>query len=80
MPRYFFDVHVNDVLEKDTIGTEFSDLDDACTSALELLPAIAREEMHKDSGYRAVKVDVADEQGHPVYSASLNYAGQRLSP
>lgn len=79
MTHYFFDVRVNDVLEKDAVGTEHSDLDAACMSALKLLPAIAREEMHKDLGDRAVRVDVTDEQGRRVYSASLNYAGRRAS-
>ncbi len=45
------------------------------TMALRSLPDAAREVIPKDGDRRAFTVLITDEDGHPVYSATLNYTG-----
>ncbi|MEA1835273.1 hypothetical protein U8607_24685 [Methylobacterium durans] len=79
MPRYFFDVHIDREVQRDDIGTELPALEDVRKAAQELLPDIARDEIPEDGDQRAIVVLVTDENGRPVYSASLNYSGLWLS-
>ncbi|WP_336490266.1 DUF6894 family protein [Methylobacterium nigriterrae] len=74
MPRFFFDVHDGGP-EFDDTGTELSGPDEARQKAKRLLPDIAREDIPKDGDQRTFTVMVKDETGHPVYSATLTYAG-----
>ncbi|MER2264443.1 DUF6894 family protein [Methylobacterium oxalidis] len=77
MPRYFFDVHDGGP-EFDDTGTELSGPDEARAKARSLLPDIAREEIPKNGDQRTFTVMVRDESGHPVYSATLSFAGLQL--
>lgn len=75
MSRYFFDVHIDRKVQRDDTGTDLASLEEVRKTAQQLLPDIAREEIPEDGDQRAIVVLVTDEDGHPVYSASLNYAG-----
>ncbi|WP_298961098.1 hypothetical protein [uncultured Methylobacterium sp.] len=75
MPRYFFDIFDGNGRQSDDTGTEFADLDDVRKAAMQLLPNIAREEIPKDGDRCSLVVLVTDEDGHPVYSATLTYTG-----
>lgn len=75
MPRYFFDLHDGDEVQRDDTGTEFSSLDEVRREAMRLLPNIAREEIPEHSNCRSFVVLVTDEDERPVYSATLSYTG-----
>ncbi len=75
MPRYFFDLHVDGDAQRDETGVMFDDLDEVRKAAQKLLPAVGYDELPQDGDQRALVVLVTDEDGHPVYSASLSYAG-----
>ncbi|GEP07008.1 DUF6894 family protein [Methylobacterium oxalidis] len=77
MPRYFFDVHDGGPQSDDT-GTELASRDEARAKAKSLLPDIAREEIPKGDDQSTFTVLVRDENNHPVYSATLTFAGSRL--
>ncbi|AWN39948.1 DUF6894 family protein [Methylobacterium durans] len=77
MPRYFFGIH-NGGPEFDDTGTELAGPDEAHAKATSLLPDIAREEIPRDGDQRTFTVMVKDESGHPIYSATLTFAGLRL--
>lgn len=74
MPRYFFDIH-NGTSTRDEDGTECADLDAVRAQAMRTLPDIARDDIPKDGDRRTFTCLVTDEDGHPVYSATLNYTG-----
>lgn len=75
MPRYFFDIHDTGKIEKDDTGTEFPDLEAVRKAAMKTLPDIARQEIPKDGDQRSFVVLVTDEDGQPVYSATLSFTG-----
>lgn len=77
MTRYFFDIHDGGPSRDDT-GTECADLDAVRQQAVRALSDIAREEIPKDGDRRTFTVLVTDENGRPVYSATLNFTGQWL--
>ena len=74
MPRYFFDLHTDKGVERDDSGSELADMKQV-REAQRLLPDLAREEIPEDGDRRSFTVLVTDEDGHPVYSATLHYAG-----
>jgi hypothetical protein len=78
MPRYFFDIHDGGSTRDDT-GTECADLDEARQMAIQTLPDVAREEIPHDGDRRTFTVLVTDENGRPVYSATLTYTGLWLT-
>jgi uncharacterized protein DUF6894 len=75
MPRYFFDVHTDKGVERDDTGSAFADMKAVRKEAQRLLPDLAREEIPEDGDHRSFTALVTGEDGHPVYSATLNYAG-----
>jgi uncharacterized protein DUF6894 len=75
MSRYFFDVHTDHDVERDEIGTEVDSLENVRQAAQKLLPEVGYYEIPNDGDRRSLAVLVTDEDGHPVYSATLNYAG-----
>lgn len=78
MPRYYFDIH-DGVSQRDDTGTECDDLDAVRMEAIRTLPDVARDEIPKDGDRRTFTVLVTDENGHPVYSATLNFTGLWLT-
>lgn len=79
MARYYFHVHQNGQLYKDSEGTEFASVDMVRTEAMEALPDIAKDEVPRDGDRQAFAVLVTDENGKPVYSATLTFAGLWLT-
>ena len=78
MPRYFFDIHQDAKSYRDDIGHELPDLDAARKEAMRALPEIAYDEIAKDGDRQTFVVLVTGEDGRPLYSATLSFAGQWL--
>ena len=74
MPRYFFH-HRDGGAFNDEIGQELPDDKAARVEAVTALPEIAQELIHKGRDKQAYVILVADEEGKPVYSATLSFAG-----
>lgn len=74
MPRYFFDVHDGGSFY-DEAGVEIATIDSVRTHTRRLLPDVAREELKAEGDRRTITVLVTDEDGRPVYTATLNYTG-----
>jgi hypothetical protein len=72
---YFFDLHIDNDVQRDEIGSRFDSLSEVRKAAQKLLPAVGYEELPLDGDNRLLAVIVTDESGRPVYSATLNYAG-----
>ena len=77
VPRYFFDVH-DGVQGRDYEGVLCANLQAAAKEADALLPAIALNREAEDSERQTISVLVTDEEGHPVYQASLSQVGTWL--
>lgn len=75
MPRYFFDIHNGGKIVHDDEGMELPDMPAVRKAAMEALPAIAAEEIPTDGDQQHFAVLVSDEDGHPVYSATLSFTG-----
>ena len=74
MPRYFFDIQ-DGGSQRDEVGTVCADPEAARLQAVRTLPDIARAEIPEDGDRCTFTVLVTDEDEHPVYSATLTYAG-----
>jgi hypothetical protein len=74
MPRFFFDLN-NGEWDRDELGSEFADLDQAIAQTKRTLPAIALDELPRDRDYHTVTIQITDENRQPVYTATLTYAG-----
>jgi hypothetical protein len=79
MARYYFHIHQNGRLFKDTEGSELDSLEKVRAEAMYALPEIAKDEVPQDGDRQAFAVLVTDEQGKPIYSATLTFAGLWLS-
>ncbi|WP_336492269.1 DUF6894 family protein [Methylobacterium nigriterrae] len=79
MPRYFFDFH-HGKWTHDRVGSEWATIEDAYREAKRLLPAIARDEVPDDGQQTIYTVLVKDEDGQPVYTATLTFSGLPLPP
>ena len=77
MPRYFFDIN-DGCNQRDDEGVECANLQAAALEAKKFLPLVASEEVPKDGERQAITVLVSDEEGHPVYLASLTHTGAWL--
>ena len=75
MPRYFFDLLTDKSHDKDEIGAEFDTLEEVRHQAMCALPAIAADEVPNAGDRQTFTVLVTDEQGHSIYTATLNFAG-----
>ena len=79
VPRFFFDIHDdNNGLQRDNEGTELEDIKMVHRHAQSILPDIARDEIPGDGDRRMYTVLVTDQDGNPVYSATLAYTGMWL--
>ena len=74
MPRFFFDIHDGGTT-RDDLGVELPDHEAVRKHAMEALPSIAAEEIPLDGDRQHFVVLVTDDEGHPVYSATLTYTG-----
>ena len=75
MPRYFFHLFENGSRTEDDTGGEFDSEEEVQLEAMRVLPEIAREEVPRDGDRQAFTVLVTNEAGHPVYTATLTFAG-----
>ena len=78
MPRYYFDIHANESLDRDDDGHELPNLEAVRKETMRALPGIAHDEVRKGSDRQNFVCLVTDEDGHPVYSATLSYVGHWL--
>lgn len=74
MPRFFFDIH-DHVTAIDEVGFELPNHAAVRKAAMEALPKIAAEDIPADGDRRHFTVLVTDDEGHPVYSATLTFTG-----
>ena len=72
--RFFFDIHDGSVTHDDD-GTELPDVEAVRRHARSILPPIAAEEIPTGNDRRHFAILVTDEDGCPVYSATLTYTG-----
>jgi hypothetical protein len=75
MPRYFFHIFENGETTLDDTGLEFDTDEQVQFEAMRVLPEIARDEVPADGDRQAFTVLATDEAGHPVYTATLTFAG-----
>ena len=80
MPRHFFHIFENGESTLDDTGLEFDTAEQVQFEAMRVLPEIARDEVPADGDRQAFTVLVADESGHPVYTATLTFAGLWMRP
>lgn len=78
MPRFFFDIHDGE-WDRDSVGTECTDVENAIQQAKRTLPAMALDQILRDGDHHTVTVLVTDDDGRPVYTATLAYTGLVLS-
>lgn len=76
MPRFFFDI-VNGALMVDDAGTEFPNVHAARDAAINVLPAVAREEIAAGHGHEVV-VLMRGETGRALFTASLTLTARWL--
>lgn len=78
MSLYFFDIHDRE-FRRDDEGTECAGFDAARREAMISLPEIARFAIPSNGDNQAFTMLVRDEGGAVVYTATLTFAGLRLS-
>jgi hypothetical protein len=78
MPRYFFDLYIDGKAQRDDTGVILETMQEVRRAAQKLLPAIGYEEIPADGDRMAIVVFVTDEDGLPIYSATLSYSGLEL--
>jgi hypothetical protein len=75
MPRFLFDIYDGVRLTRDDEGSELPDREAARKEALSVLPDIARDRS-PDGDRRDFIVDVRDETGRVIYTATLSLVGR----
>ncbi|TNC08750.1 hypothetical protein FF100_28310 [Methylobacterium terricola] len=78
MPRFFFDLH-DGHWDRDDGGTECPNIEHAILQAKQTLPAMALDQLPRDGDRHTMTVLVTDEDGRPVYTATLSYSGLVLA-
>ncbi len=78
MPRFYFDTHDGSVMNRDVEGHDLADYQSARSQALQTLPDMARDTLTKDGDRRDIIVDIRDEDGQVIYTASLSLLGRWL--
>ena len=75
MPHFFFDIREDGKLQKDEDGVELPTFEAARKEAQTILPAIAYDTIPQNGDHKSFVVLVTDDDGQPVYSATLSYNG-----
>jgi hypothetical protein len=75
MARYFFHILGDGPDTRDNQGVELASLNHVRREAMRVLPEIARDEVPRDGDHQSFTVLVTDERDHPVYTATLTFAG-----
>jgi hypothetical protein len=78
VPRYFFDINDGERSSRGDVALEFPDAKAARDNAVTTLPDIARDVM-PDGSKRDFIVTVRDENGRPVFRASLSLRTEWLT-
>lgn len=78
MPRFFFDLH-DGHWDRDDVGADLIDVGEAILQAKQTLPAMALDQLPRDGDRHTMTVLVTDEDGRPVYTATLSYSGLMLA-
>jgi hypothetical protein len=79
MPQFYFDVREGDRFTPDDEGLEFPDLDTAEREAATTAAEIGRELLPKGAA-RCVTVEVRNEHGQRVVTATVTLAVDRVDP
>ena len=74
MPRFFIDTSDGDLSLRDDDGYDLPNVHAARDAAIDALPDMARDKL-PDGERRAFTVVVRSEDGQPLYSAALSFAG-----
>lgn len=74
MPHYFFDIHDGNELRRDVEGIHLDCQAQIRKVAMQTLPAIARDEIVKNSGRQCFMAIVRDEDNLVIYTATLSFA------
>jgi hypothetical protein len=75
MPRFFFDLQANGQLQRDNEGLECASMNDVRAEVMRFLPEFANEKVSADRDHRAFVMHVRDEEGRPVYIATVTFTG-----
>jgi hypothetical protein len=75
MPRFFFDLQVNGQRQSDHEGLECGSMDAVRAEVMRFLPEFADERVPTDRDHRAFVMHVRDEEGRPVYIATVTFTG-----
>ena len=78
MPKYFFDIYNSDTTLDDH-GHDLPNDEAVREMTMRSLPMIAADEIPHDGDHRNFVVVARDENGTPVYSATLSYVGLWLN-
>jgi hypothetical protein len=70
MPSYFFDFHDGDAVRRDGIGLDLAGIEAVRTEAINALLDMAGDVL-SDGHEKSIAVDVRDNAGQPVLTASL---------
>ena len=76
MPRFYFDTHDGNTLDRDAEGHEFADMQAAREMAMAVLPDMVRDIKTGDSERRDFVVDVRDEDHRLIYTACMSLLGR----
>ncbi len=77
MTRFFFDVRSSKGLQRDEIGEEFADFEEARKRAQVLLPGITQQDL-PDGELHQILCEVRNEAGKMVYRGALTFRGTRF--
>lgn len=79
MTKFFVDFQDNDTYREDDEGDDFPGLDQARKEVIDLLAEIARSKLYSGEHRKFVAI-VRDENGTPLYRASLIFHDEQLAP
>lgn len=79
MPRFFFDIHDNEDVQRDSEGLELNDAQGARQEAVRTLTSLGFHDPQRNVEQRTLSVVVRDHEGFPIYSATLSFKGLWMS-
>jgi hypothetical protein len=79
MPRFFFNIRHGQNIQPDLEGTELDSLHRARIEAITTLSEIAREEFPLDGDHQDLAIELLDEQGGRLLTASISFNVDRAA-